>query len=131
MNTWKETGKYIAFWKINISHVTDNTGLRGRRGPPREGEEMARANIYRATNRETKENIEGTANELSAIIGCTPTTVNKLGLAGGSAYNWTVSLVKKAERKPQRNCSDKGFTRSLLKEWEDVTRLFRRKSSVG
>ena len=91
---------------------------------------MPRTNIYRATNQEIGQEIEGTAKELAAVIGCNPSTVNKRALENGSVYGWKVAKTKKMESKQQNACSDNGFTKSLLREWEEITSQFRRKSSV-
>lgn len=92
---------------------------------------MRKATIYRATNKEKEKEIEGTAKELAAVIGCTPNTVNKIALEKGSVYGWRAVKVEEIERKQPRTCSDKGIPSTLLQEWEDVTKLFRRKRSVG
>lgn len=90
---------------------------------------MPRINIYRATNQETGKEIEGTAKELAEPIGCVPSTVNKKALEKGSVYGWKVVVVENS--KQPKSCSEKGFTKSQLQEWDEVTSLFRRKSSVG
>ena len=92
---------------------------------------MRKATIYRATNRETGKEIKGTAKELAAVIGCTPNTVNKIALENKSVYGWKAVKVEENERKQPMMCNDKGFPSSLLQEWEEVARLFRRQRSVG
>lgn len=92
---------------------------------------MRKALIYRATNKEKGKEIEGTAKELAAVIGCTSNAVNKIALEGGSIYGWRVVEVEEIERKQPKTCNKEGIPSTLWQEWEEVTKLFRRKSSVG
>jgi len=84
--------------------------------------------IYRATNIETGEIIEGGAKDIAKKLGVIPKTLyNAVAMQQNVRYVWFISTDKKVSKSGNTN----KITPQLIDDWERVTAPFKKASQKG